>query len=68
MAKSKGKFENHKIKECNVIGYISNKNLLLVDFDGFGISFKSDVIPNKTVKVKYIGEIGKKNFSCELIG
>jgi len=67
MAKNKNKIDNYKTKECKVIGYFPVKDLILIDFNGIGISFAYSNIPSDTVKVRYTGEIGTKNFTCELI-
>lgn len=58
--------EKYKHKQCNVLAYIKQINTLIIDFDGIGISFITDDISDATVKVKYIGKIGTKNFKCEL--
>lgn len=56
---------NIKTKKCKVLNYIESAKILLVDFDGFGISFTSDT-NRDFVEVKYSGNIGNKNFKCEL--
>lgn len=58
--------DNKKIKKCKVLNYIDSSKTLIVDFDGYGISFITDFVDD-FVEVKYIGKIGDKDFKCELI-
>jgi len=67
MGKSKS-FDNYKTKECKVLGYLKANKTLLINFDGFGISLITDEIDSLTVKIKYFGKIGTKDFKYELIG
>lgn len=56
-----------KTKECKVIKYDNVKNILDINFDGFGIRIENvKDFSGDTVKVKYKGEIGKPNFVYEL--
>ena len=55
--------KKYKNKKCNVIGRI--KNGIIIDFDGYCISFETD-IKDSEVEVQYIGEIGNKDFEVKL--
>lgn len=63
----KKKTDKSSYKECKVLRYHKDTNLLLVDFDGYGICFKVEENNLDIVKVKYVGKIGTKNFKCELV-
>lgn len=57
-------------KECVVSFYIERVGLLAVNFDGFGIAFDGvtgNYKKGDTIKVKYSGKIGSKNFKIELL-
>lgn len=58
--KSRKKYKN---KKCKVISKINNR--IIIDFDGYCISFESDT-KDSEVEVQYIGEIGNKNFEVKL--
>ena len=55
--------KKYKNKKCNVIGKI--KNGIIINFDGYCISFETD-IKDSEVEVQYIGEIGNKDFEVKL--
>jgi hypothetical protein len=67
MANKQVKKDSYKTKECKVLNYISIRKMLIIDFDGFGISFITDNVNSDTIKVKYIGKIGTKDFKCQLV-
>lgn len=63
------KAEEYKSKKCKVL--LSNKNSIVVDFDGRCIGFKKSKNENieivkGMVEVKYLGKIGTKDFSVKL--
>ena len=55
--------KKYKNKKCKVIGKI--KNGIIINFDGYCISFTTDIKDNE-VEVQYIGEIGNKDFEIKL--
>lgn len=55
--------KKYKNKKCKVISKI--KNGIIIDFEGYCISFESDT-KDSEVEVQYIGEIGNKNFEVKL--
>lgn len=50
-----------KSKECPVVNYIPSHGILGFDFDGVGcqISVEKNLNIGRTVKIQYMGEIGK---------
>ena len=55
--------KKYKNKKCKVIG--STKDGIIINFDGYCISFTTD-IKDDEVEVQYIGEIGNKDFEIKL--
>ena len=55
--------KKYKNKKCKVIGKI--KNGIIINFDGYCISFETD-IKDSEVEVQYVGEIGNKDFEIKL--
>lgn len=56
-----------KTEKCKVLAYNKNTRELDVDFKGYGVRLNNvDTIQSDFVLIKYYGEIGKSNFSCEL--
>ena len=59
--------EKYKTEKCKVLSYNKKTKELDIDFKGYGIRLNNDRnINSDYVDIKYIGEIGKPNFSCEL--
>ena len=59
--------EKYKTEKCKVLSYNKKTKELDIDFKGYGIRFNNvDDVNSDFVSVKYRGEIGKSNFSCEL--
>lgn len=63
------KAEEYKSKKCKVL--LSNKNSIVIDFDGRCIGFKKSKNENVEivkgmVEVEYLGKIGTKDFSVKL--
>ena len=59
--------EKYKTEKCKVLSYNTRTKELDIDFKGYGIRLNNaEVINSDYVDIKYIGEIGKPNFSCEL--
>ena len=59
--------EKYKTEKCKVLSYNKKTKELDIDFKGYGIRLNNaEVINSDYVDIKYIGEIGKPNFSCEL--
>ena len=50
-----------KSKVCRVVNYIPSQGILGFDFDGIGcqISVEKNLNIGQTIKVQYMGEIGK---------
>lgn len=50
-----------KSKVCRVVNYIPSQGILGFDFDGIGcqIGVEKNLIIGRTVKIQYMGEIGK---------
>ena len=57
----------YKTAKCKVLAYNSNTKELDIEFKGYGIRL-SDIedMATDTVVVKYYGEIGRPNFSCNI--
>ena len=59
--------KKHKTIKCKVLAYSTRTKELDIDFKGYGIRLNNaEIINSDYVDIKYIGEIGKPNFSCEL--
>ena len=59
--------EKYKTEKCKVLAYNTRTKELDIDFKGYGIRLNNaEIINSDYVDIKYIGEIGKPNFSCEL--
>ena len=59
--------EKYKTEKCKVLSYNKKTKELDIDFKGYGIRLNNaEIINSDYVDIKYIGEIGKSNFSCEL--
>ena len=59
--------EKYKTEKCKVLSYNKKTKELDIDFKGYGIRLNNaEIINSDYVDIKYIGEIGKPNFSCEL--
>ena len=59
--------EKYKTIKCKVLAYNTRTKELDIDFKGYGIRLNNaEIINSDYVDIKYIGEIGKPNFSCEL--
>ena len=59
--------EKYKTEKCKVLSYNNKTKELDIDFKGYGIRLNNaEIINSDYVDIKYIGEIGKPNFSCEL--
>ena len=59
--------KKHKTIKCKVLAYNARTKELDIDFKGYGIRLNNvEIINSDYVDIKYIGEIGKSNFSCEL--
>ena len=59
--------KKHKTIKCKVLSYNKKTKELDIDFKGYGIRLNNvRNINSDYVDIKYIGEIGKPNFSCEL--
>ena len=59
--------EKYKTEKCKVLSYNKKTKELDIDFKGYGIRLNNaEVINSDYVDIKYIGEIGKSNFSCRL--
>ena len=59
--------EKYKTEKCKVLSYNKKTKELDIDFKGYGIRLNNvRNINSDYVDIKYIGEIGKPNFSCEL--
>ena len=59
--------KKHKTIKWKVLAYNTRTKELDIDFKGYGIRLNNvEIINSDYVDVKYIGEIGKSNFSCEL--
>ena len=57
----------YKIEKCKVLSYNARTKELDIEFKGYGIRLRNtENINSDFVDVKYIGEIGKPNFSCKL--
>lgn len=63
----KRKSRRYNYKTCKVLSYNKIKKIAVIEFNGCGISVHSDDILDKTVKVKYTGELGKPDFSFEIV-
>ena len=63
----KTEIKKHKTIKCKVLAYNTRTKELDIDFKGYGIRLNNaEIINSDYVDIKYIGEIGKSNFSCEL--
>ena len=63
----KTEIKKHKTIKCKVLAYNPRTKELDIDFKGYGIRLNNaEIINSDYVDIKYIGEIGKPNFSCEL--
>ena len=59
--------EKYKTEKCKVLSYNKKTKELDIDFKGYGIRLNNvRNINSDYVDIKYIGEIGKSNFSCKL--
>ena len=59
--------EKYKTEKCKVLSYNKKTKELDIDFKGYGIRLNNaEIINSDYVDIKYIGEIGKSNFSCRL--
>ena len=59
--------EKYKTEKCKVLSYNKKTKELDIDFKGYGIRLNNiRNINSDYVDIKYIGEIGKSNFSCRL--
>jgi len=59
--------KRYKTEKCKVLSYNEKTKELDIDFKGYGIRLNNiNNIESNFVTVKYYGEIGKPNFSCEL--
>ena len=59
--------EKYKTEKCKVLSYNKKTKELDIDFKGYGIRLNNvRNINSDYVDIKYIGEIGKSNFSCGL--
>lgn len=59
--------EKYKTEKCKVLSYNQKTKELDFDFKGYGVRLNNvDDIESDFVIVKYVGEIGKANFSCRL--
>ena len=59
--------EKYKTEKCKVLSYNKKTKELDIDFKSYGIRLNNvRNINSDYVDIKYIGEIGKPNFSCEL--
>ena len=59
--------KKYKTIKCKVLAYNTRTKELDIDFKGYGIRLNNaEIINSDYVDVKYVGEIGKSNFSCEL--
>ena len=59
--------EKYKTEKCKVLSYNKKTKELDIDFKGYGIRLNNvRNINSDSVDIKYIGEIGKSNFSCRL--
>lgn len=59
--------EKYKTEKCRVLSHNSKTKELDVDFKGYGIRLSNvKNVDSNYVDIKYIGEIGKPNFSCKL--
>jgi hypothetical protein len=57
-----------KVKTCKVLFYDKLKNILHIDFDGFGIQVEyKDKEVKETVDIQYNSEIGKADFTYNLV-
>ena len=64
---TKIKTEKYKTEKCKVLNYNDKTQELDIDFQGYGIRLHNvENIDSDYVKIKYLGEIGKVNFSYEL--
>ena len=59
--------KRYKTEKCKVLSFNKSTNDLDVNFKGYGIRIKNVKSVNSDyVFVKYLGDIGKPNFSYEL--
>ena len=59
--------EKYKTEKCKVLSYNKKTKELDIDFKGYGIRLNNvRNINSDYVDIKYIGEIGKPNFSYRL--
>ncbi len=59
--------KRYKTERCKVLSYNEKTKELDISFKGYGIRLNNiDNIEADFVTIKYYGEIGKPNFSCEL--
>jgi len=59
--------KRYKTEKCKVLAYNKQTKELDINFKGYGIRLKNiNNIQSDFVTIKYYGEIGKPNFSCEL--
>ena len=55
-----------KTKLCKVLFYDKLKNILHLDFDGFGIQINYNGVDTKEINIQYTSEIGKPDFTFKL--
>jgi len=61
------KREHYKTERCKVLLYNKLTKELDINFMGYGIRIShAEHIDSDYVTIKYLGEIGKPNFVCEL--
>lgn len=67
IAVEKTVIKRYKTEKCKVLSYNEKTKELDIDFKGYGIRLNNiNNIQSDFVAIKYYGEIGKPNFSCEL--
>lgn len=60
------KKQTKKIKKCKVLFYDKLKNILHIDFDGFGIQVEYCGEEKEDVNIQYTSEIGKPDFTFNI--
>lgn len=57
-----------KIEACKVTGFDKNRKTLNISFKGYGIQLTDvDVLESDYVKIKYVSDIGKSDFTFEFL-
>lgn len=57
-----------KIETCKVTGFDKNRKTLNISFKGYGIQLSGiDVLESDYVKIKYVSDIGKDDFTFEFL-